>query len=101
MNPIPDYSAAYLEVRTSEGRSGFSLAFTVGRGNDLQTAAIDVLAPLVIGWPIHEIFDDSASFSRTLTGDSQLRWLGPEKGVIHMAAGAVVNAVWDLRARVE
>ena len=100
MNPFPDYSAAYVEVRTSSGRRGFGLAFTVGRGNDLQVAAIDALAPLVVGRSVQGIFDDPGAFSRALTGDSQLRWLGPEKGVIHMAAGAMVNAIWDLRARI-
>jgi L-fuconate dehydratase len=101
MNPFPDYSAAYVEVRTSTGRSGYGLAFTVGRGNEVQLAAIGALAPLVVGRSVQGVFDDTASFSRALTGDSQLRWLGPEKGVIHMAAGAVVNAMWDLRARIE
>lgn len=99
MNPFPDYSAAYVEVRTSAGHSGYGLAFTVGRGNDVQVAAIEALAPLVVGRSVDDIFGDIASFSRTMTGDSQLRWLGPEKGVIHMAAGALVNAIWDLRAR--
>jgi L-fuconate dehydratase len=99
MNPFPDYSAAYVVVRTSAGREGYGLAFTVGRGNDVQVAGIRALAPLVVGRPLQPILDDMAGFSRQLTGDSQLRWLGPEKGVIHMAAGAVVNAVWDLAAR--
>ena len=100
MNPFPDYSAAYVTVHTSAGRSGYGLAFTVGRGNELQVAAIDALAPLIVGRSVQGIFDDIGSFSHALTGDSQLRWLGPEKGVIHMAAGAVMNAVWDLRARI-
>jgi L-fuconate dehydratase len=100
MNPFPDYSAAYVQIRTSAGRAGYSLAFTVGRGNDLQVAAIDALTPLVVGRSLREVLDDSASVARALVGDSQLRWLGPEKGVIHMAAGAVLNAIWDLAARV-
>ena len=99
MNPFPDYSAAYVVVRTSAGREGYGLAFTVGRGNEVQVAGIRALTPLVVGRPLRPILDDMAGFSRQLTGDSQLRWLGPEKGVIHMAAGAVVNAVWDLAAR--
>ncbi len=99
MNPFPDYSAAYVVIRTSTGREGYGLAFTVGRGNDVQVAAIDALAPLVIGQPVDTLRDDMAAFSRLLTGDSQLRWLGPHKGAIHMAAAAVVNAVWDLHAR--
>jgi L-fuconate dehydratase len=99
MNPFPDYSAAYVVARTSAGREGYGLAFTVGRGNEIQVAGIRALAPLVVGQPVQSILDDMALFSRQLTGDSQLRWLGPEKGVIHMAAGAVLNAVWDLAAR--
>jgi L-fuconate dehydratase len=86
-------------VRTTSGREGFGLAFTVGRGNEITVAAVRSLAPLVIGLPVDEVFADLGLFSARLTRDSQLRWLGPEKGVIHMAAGAVVNAVWDLRAR--
>jgi L-fuconate dehydratase len=100
MNPFPDYSAAYVEVTTSAGRTGYGLAFTVGRGNDLQVAAIDTVSTLVLGRSVQEVMDDTAAVSRALTSDSQLRWLGPEKGVIHMAAGAVVNALWDLRARI-
>lgn len=99
MNPSPDYSAAYVVVRTSAGRAGYGLAFTVGRGNDVQVAGIRALSPLVVGAPVEALFADMAAFSHTLTGDSQLRWLGPAKGVIHMAASAVLNAVWDLAAR--
>ncbi len=99
MNPFPDYSAAYVVITTSTGRQGYSLAFTVGRGNDVQTTAIQAMEPLVVGRPTDEVFAAMGAFGRTLTGDSQLRWLGPEKGVIHMAAGAIINAVWDLAAR--
>jgi L-fuconate dehydratase len=101
MNPFPDYSAAYVVVTTSAGRRGYGLAFTVGRGNDVQTAAIEALRPLVVGREVDDVLARMGAFGRTLTGDSQLRWLGPEKGAIHMAAGAVVNAVWDLAARAE
>ncbi len=101
MNPEPDYSATYVTVRTSDGRQGFGLAFTVGRGNEITVAAVRSLAPLVVGMPVADVFGDLGAFSTRLTRDSQLRWLGPEKGVIHMAAAAVVNAVWDLRARIE
>lgn len=101
MSPEPDYSAAYTVIRTSDGAEGYGLAFTVGRGNDVQVAAIRALAPLVVGLPVADVLADPLAFSRRLTGDSQLRWLGPEKGVIHMAAGAVINAAWDLRARRE
>lgn len=99
MNPFPDYSAAYLTLHTSGGEEGYALVFTVGRGNDLQAAAISALEPLIAGTPIDEALKDTAAVSHTLVGDSQLRWLGPDKGVIHMAAGAVVNALWDLAAR--
>jgi L-fuconate dehydratase len=101
MNPEPDYSAAYVTIRTSGGHEGFGLAFTVGRGNDVQVAAIRALIPLVLGMPLAEALSDLGGFSRRLTGDSQLRWLGPEKGAIHMAAAAIVNAAWDLKARIE
>src|SRR4051794_28356536 len=99
MNPFPDYSAAYLELRTSGGEVGYSLVFTTGRGNDLQSAAIRALEPLVRHVPIETALGDPRAFSGTLTADGQLRWLGPDKGPVHMAAGAVVNAVWDLAAR--
>ena len=99
MNPFPDYSAAYVVLRTSAGRDGFGLAFTVGRGTEVQVAGIRALAPLVVGQPVDAVLADLGSFARSLTGDSQLRWLGPDKGVMHMAAGAVINAAWDLAAR--
>lgn len=99
MNPFPDYSAAYVVLRTSAGREGYSLAFTVGRGNDVQVAGIQALAPLVVGQPVDDLINDMARLSQLMTGDSQLRWLGPAKGVIHMAASAVLNAFWDLAAR--
>jgi L-fuconate dehydratase len=99
MNTDPDYSASYVSLHTSSGSVGFGLAFTIGRGNDVQCAAIEALAPLVIGMSLDEMASDPALLSRTLLADSHLRWLGPEKGVIHMAIGAVVNAGWDLLAR--
>jgi L-fuconate dehydratase len=101
MNPEPDYSAAYVVVRTSAGGAGHGLAFTVGRGNDVAVAAIRALAPLVVGLPVDDVLGDLRGFSERLTGDSQLRWLGPNKGAIHMAAAAIVNAVWDLYGRRE
>jgi L-fuconate dehydratase len=101
MNPFPDYSAAYVVLRTSAGREGYSLAFTVGRGNDVQVAGIQAMAPLVVGQPVADLIGSMADLSHRMTGDSQLRWLGPAKGVIHMAAGAVLNACWDLAARIE
>jgi L-fuconate dehydratase len=99
MNPLPDYSAAYLTLKTSPGHEGNSLVFTIGRGNDVQAAAIKALEPLVVGLPLGDVLADLGGFSRHLVGDSPTRWLGPEKGVSHMAVGAVVNAAWDLKAR--
>jgi L-fuconate dehydratase len=94
MNPDPDYSAAYVVLRTDTGAEGHGFTFTIGRGNEVCRAALDALAPLVTGAPV----DDLGEFARRLTHDSQIRWLGPEKGVMHLAAAAIVNAAWDLRA---
>jgi L-fuconate dehydratase len=101
MHPDPDYSAAYVVVRTDApgGEQGHGFAFTIGRGNEVQVAAIRALAPLVVGRPLDATLGDLGGLGRQLVGDSQLRWLGPEKGVIHMAVAAVVNALWDLRAK--
>jgi L-fuconate dehydratase len=99
MNPDPDYSAAYLVLRADDGPDGHGLVFTTGRGNDVQVAAIRALAPHVVGRDVELLCADLGGFSRELVGDSQLRWLGPEKGVMHMAIGGVVNAAWDLAAR--
>ncbi|MFH9725378.1 L-fuconate dehydratase [Streptomyces sp. NPDC017254] len=101
MNPDPDYSAAYLVLRTDEpdGPAGHGFTFTIGRGNDVQVAAIEALRPHIVGRSVEDLCADPGLVSRALIGDSQLRWLGPEKGVMHMAVGAVVNAVWDLAAK--
>jgi L-fuconate dehydratase len=100
MNPDPDYSAAYCMVETSTpGLVGHGLAFTLGRGTDLVVHAIDLLSPKLAGRDLDGIENDLAGFWRELMGDSQMRWLGPEKGVIHMAAAALINAVWDLLAK--
>ncbi len=99
MNPDPDYSAAYVELHTDAGPDGYGLAFTIGRGNDVQAAAIRALAPHVVGRDVPEDAEALGALSRALVGDSQFRWLGPEKGVAHMAIGAIVNAAWDLAAR--
>ncbi|GHG11423.1 mandelate racemase [Amycolatopsis bullii] len=99
MNPDPDYSAAYVVLHADGGPDGYGLAFTIGRGNDVQAAAIRALAPHVVGRDVPEDAAALGDLSRTLVGDSQFRWLGPEKGVAHMAVGAIVNAAWDLAAR--
>ena len=99
MNPDPDYSAAYAVLRTDSGPDGYGLVFTIGRGNDVQVAAVGALAHLVVGREVPADAAALAALSADLVGDSQLRWLGPEKGVMHMAIGAVVNAAWDLAAR--
>jgi L-fuconate dehydratase len=102
MNPDPDYSAAYTVVHTDDpALAGHGFTFTIGRGNELCCAAVESLAPLLVGRRLDDLFSDMGGFWRTITGDSQLRWLGPEKGVIHLATAAIVNAVWDLYARVE
>jgi L-fuconate dehydratase len=99
MNPAPDYSAAYVTLRTNIEESGTSLVFTIGRGTDVQAAAVLALDPLLVGLPLAEVLGDLGRFSRYLTDDSPTRWLGPEKGIAHMAVGAVINAAWDLKAR--
>ena len=103
MNPDPDYSAAYVILKTNDARGleGHGLTFTIGRGNELCVAAIEALAPLVVGLTLEEIAADMAGFWRRLTCHSQLRWVGPEKGVLHLATAALVNAVWDLYAKAE
>jgi L-fuconate dehydratase len=94
-----DYSATYVELRTDAGVPGAGLTFTNGRGNEITCAAVRAFAGHVVGHSVEDIAADQVAFWRSITADPQLRWLGPEKGVIHMAAGALVNAVWDLRAR--
>ena len=103
MNPDPDYSAAYVILMTDSdnGFEGHGLTFTIGRGNELCTAAIHSLSHLIVGKTLESFTSNMGDFWKMITGDSQLRWLGPEKGVIHMATAAVVNAVWDLYAKVE
>ena len=95
----PDYSGAYAVLETDGPHQGVGMTFTIGRGNDLCCAAIEALAPLVVDRPLEELVGEGAGFWRRLTNDGQLRWLGPEKGVIHLATAAIVNAVWDLRAK--
>jgi L-fuconate dehydratase len=101
MNPDPNYSAAYVVLHTDagDGLEGHGFAFTIGRGTEVQIAAIESMAHLVVGLDVEELAADMGGFWRHLVGDSQLRWLGPEKGVMHMATAAIVNAVWDLHAK--
>ena len=101
MNPDPDSSATYVVLRTDSpaGLEGHGLTFTIWRGNEVCVAAVRALAPLVVGRTLESCTADMAGFWRWITGDSQLRWLGPEKGVIHLATAAIVNAVWDLYAK--
>ena len=103
MNPDPDYSAAYviLETDRTDQAAGHGMTFTIGRGNELCVSAIEALAPLVVGRTLESFTADMGAFWRHMTSDSQLRWVGPDKGVIHLATAAVVNAVWDLWAKVE
>ncbi len=101
MNPDPDYSASYLRLLTDapDGLVGHGFVFTIGRGNDVQVAAVRALAGHLVGRSVEGLLDDLGGVWRELVHDSQLRWLGPEKGVMHMAIGAVVNALWDLKAK--
>ena len=101
MNPDPDYSAAYVELITdSDDRlTGSGFVFTIGRGNDVEVAALEAVAPMILGKDVDLLLSDMGATWRSLVYDSQLRWLGPEKGVMHMAIGAVVNALWDLKSK--
>ena len=101
MNPDPDYSAAYLIISTDadDGLEGHGFVFTIGRGNEVETAAIDALAHHILGRNAEDLLADMGATWKLLVHDSQLRWLGPEKGVMHMAIGAVINALWDLKAK--
>ncbi len=101
VNKDPDYSAAYCILETDSEFEGHGLTFTLGRGTDLCVAALHYLSRFVAGAKLSSITEDFVAFSRRLTDDSQFRWLGPEKGVIHLACGAMINAVWDLYAKAE
>jgi len=101
MNLDPDYSAAYVVLKTSGPLEGFGLTFTLGRGTEVCVEMVRALAPLVVGRTLASITSDMGAFWHRLTQDSQLRWLGPEKGVVHLATAAIVNALWDLWARAE
>jgi L-fuconate dehydratase len=100
MNPDPDYSAAYVVLETDGARAGHGLTFTIGRGNEVVVAAIEALRSRVVGLETEWIAENPGRFWRHITSDSQLRWIGPDKGAMHLATGAVVNAVWDLLAKI-
>jgi len=99
MNPDPDYSAAYVVLETDGDHEGHGLTFTIGRGTEICITAIEAMRHLLIGVELDWVRKDMGRFWRHITGDSQLRWIGPDKGAIHLATGAVVNAVWDLMAK--
>ena len=102
MNKDPDYSAAYLALHTDDpSLTGYSLVFTIGRGNDLQCASVQQLADTIVGESVETLIDRIGDIGRDLVRDSQMRWLGPEKGIPHMAAGGVINALWDIICKVE
>ena len=102
MNPDPDYSAADLRLHTADDDlTGHGFAFTIGRGTDIQAGAMKILADRLVGRDVDGLCEDPAAVNRELLWDSQLRWYGPDKGVMHMAIGAVMTAIWDLRARRE
>ncbi|HYF01634.1 MAG TPA: fuconate dehydratase, partial [Planctomycetota bacterium] len=101
MNVDPDYSAAYVVLETDGPLEGHGLTFTLGRGTEIVVRAIESLAPLVVGQPLDRITRAFGEYWRSLAQESQLRWLGPQKGVTHLALGAVVNAIWDLWAKSE
>lgn len=101
MNEAPDYSAAYVILKTDTGLEGHGLTFTIGRGTEICVTAVEALAPLVVEETVESFAEDMGAFWGRITGDSQLRWIGPEKGAIHRATAVVVNAVWDLYAKKE
>src|SRR5260221_6223965 len=99
MNADPDYSAAYVDLSTRGAHEGHGLTFTIGRGNEVVVAAIMSLTSRIVGVTTEWIVENPGRFWRYITGDSQLRWIGPDKGAMHLATGAVVNAVWDLLSK--
>lgn len=103
MNPAPDYSAAYVIIETDhpQGHAGHGMTFTIGRGNEVCVAAIRSLVPLIQDRPVEELLGSMGATYKLITGDSQLRWIGPEKGAIHLAAAALLNALWDLYGKIE
>ncbi|KAF7246309.1 Mitochondrial enolase superfamily member 1 [Varanus komodoensis] len=103
MHPDPDYSAAYVTIETDapDGLRGYGLTFTLGKGTEVVVSAVYVLAAHVVNKDLDEIIGDFRGFYRQLTSDGQLRWIGPEKGAVHLASAAILNAIWDLWAKQE
>lgn len=101
MHTDPDYSCAYVTIKTDKGYEGYGLTFTLGRGTEIVVEACKSISALVKNQKANEIFGNFGSFWRKITSESQLRWIGPEKGVIHLATAAVINALWDLWGRIE
>ncbi|XP_065062385.1 mitochondrial enolase superfamily member 1-like isoform X2 [Rhopilema esculentum] len=101
MHKSPDYSAAYVTLHTNRGKKGHGIGFTLGKGTCLVVQAVELLKPLVVGVEFEEIKNNFRQFWKDMTNEDQLRWLGPEKGVIHIATAAIVNALWDLWAKIE
>lgn len=101
MHTDPDYSCAYVILKTNTDIRGYGLTFTLGRGTEIVVQACKSLSTLLKNQKVLNIFNDFASFWRKLTSESQLRWIGPEKGVIHLATAAIINALWDMWARIE
>ncbi|KAG8133505.1 putative Mitochondrial enolase superfamily member 1-like protein [Naja naja] len=103
MHPDPDYSAAYVVIETDapDGLKGCGFTFTLGKGTEVVISAVHALSIHIINKDLDDIISDFRGFYRQLTSDGQLRWIGPEKGAVHLAAAAILNAVWDLWAKQE
>ncbi len=102
MNPDPDYSVTYVVLKCDEGpHEGHGFTFTIGRGNEVIVAAVEALRPLIVGLDVDAAWSDMGAVWRRINGDSQLRWIGPEKGAIHLAGAAIINALWDLVAKIQ
>ena len=101
MHTDPDYSVAYVTLTTDKNTTGHGITFTLGKGTNVVVEAIKLLKPMILGKSLHDIFTNYRAFYRSLTQNSQLRWLGPEKGVTHLSVAAVTNAVWDLGSRIQ
>lgn len=101
MHGCPDYSCAYITIQTDSEIEGHGHTFTAGRGTELVCFAIKALTKLIVGRKLSDIFGNFGGYWREITNDDQARWIGPEKGVVHLAVAAVINALWDLWAKIE